>query len=190
MLELVAAVLGVICVALVVRRSVWNYPFGVASVALYCVVFARAKLYSDALLQIFFVVVNLYGWWSWTRHRAAAGEVVVERLSARARVRWAAGCAAATLGWGALMHRYTDAAYPWPDAGVAIVSVAAQVLMARRKWENWLLWIGVDLAAVPLYAAKQLGVTTLLYLLYLALAVWGLANWTRVARRAPGPAVA
>ena len=64
-LEWVAAGLGVINVALVVRRTVWNYPFGIAMVALYFFVFFEAKLYSDALLQIFFFVVQLYGWRNW-----------------------------------------------------------------------------------------------------------------------------
>lgn len=187
-LELLAAALGIVCVALAVRRSVCNYPFGIASVALYFAVFGRAKLYSDALLQLFFIVVNAGGWWAWSRNRAGAGEVIVEAMTTRDRWRWVAGCVAATLAWGALMHRYTDASYPWPDAGVAITSVAAQWLMARRKWENWLLWIAVDLASIPLYALKQLGATTLLYLLYLAMAVWGLVDWTRIHRRATGPA--
>ena len=188
--ELVAAALGILCVALVVRRSVWNYPFGIASVALYASVFWHAKLYSDALLQLFFVVVNAYGWSSWAENRAGAGEVLVERLSPRSRWEWTLGGAAAILAWGALMHRFTDASYPWPDAGVAITSIAAQILMAKRKWENWVLWIGVDLASIPLYAAKQLGATTLLYVLYLALAIWGLSDWSRARRRHAGPAAA
>ena len=62
--EIAAALLGVINVLLVVRRSVWNYPFGIAMVALYFFVFREAKLYSDALLQIFFFLIQLYGWWA------------------------------------------------------------------------------------------------------------------------------
>ena len=66
-IEIAAALLGVINVLLVVRRSVWNYPFGIAMVSLYFFVFRDAKLYSDALLQIFFLLIQLYGWWAWTR---------------------------------------------------------------------------------------------------------------------------
>ena len=71
-IELTATVLGVVCVVLVVRRSLWNYPFAIASVALFGVVFLRAKLYSDALLQVFYVVINVYGWWNWSRTRTSA----------------------------------------------------------------------------------------------------------------------
>src|ERR1044072_2044069 len=109
-LEGVAAGLGVLNVALVVRRSVWNYPFGLVMVALYFFVFAEAKLYSDALLQIFFFVVQLYGWVNWVRARSTAGEVPVGRLSARERFVWSLGTMIASLAWGLLMARYTDAA--------------------------------------------------------------------------------
>ncbi len=80
------------------------------------------------------------------------------------------------------MHSQTDASFPWWDAGVAMTSVAAQILLSRRYVENWVLWIAVDLAAVPLYAAKQLWFTAGLYLVFLGLAIWGLARWSRALR--------
>lgn len=188
-LEAVACALGIACVVLVVLRRVANYPFGIASVAAYSVVFFEAKLYSDALLQLFFVAVNIYGWRNWSRNRAQEGGITVERMSLFDWARWMGGGALATAVWGALMHRYTDASYPWPDAGIAITSVAAQILMAQRKLENWWLWIAVDLASIPLYAAKALSLTMGLYVIYLLLAVWGLFDWHRAWRRM-GPAVA
>lgn len=180
--EWLAALLGVICVALVVRRSIWNFAFGIASTALYVGVFVDAKLYSDALLQIFFVVVNGYGWLSWRRAQAKLGDVVVETMGVAARVGWLGGIALATLCWGWLMHRFTDAAYPWIDAGVAITSVAAQILMARRKLENWMLWIAIDIVAIPLFASRGLWVTSGLYALYLIMSVTGLIGWRRALR--------
>lgn len=188
-LEAIACALGIVCVTLVVLRRIANYPFGIASVALYSVVFFEAKLYSDALLQLFYVAVNAYGWWAWTRNKASEGEVVVEAMDWPWRLQGLAGIAVAAALWGGLMHRFTDASYPWVDAIIAIASVAAQILMARRRIENWWLWIAVDLASVPLYAAKGLTLTMGLYVIYLALAVWGLIDWHRAWRRA-GPVVA
>lgn len=179
LVEVVAALLVVVNVALVARRSVWNYPFGIVAVILYGWVFLGARLYSDALLQLFFLVLNVYGWWNWQRNREEAGTVIVLSLSGTARLAWVVGIAAATWGWGTLMHRYTDAALPWWDAGVAIASVAAQVMMARRHWENWLLWIAVDVASVGLYSAKELWPTTVVYSLLTGLAFWGLSDWLR-----------
>ncbi len=68
-LENLAVLLGLLNIILVVRRSLWNYPFGIAMVSLYFFIFAAEKLYSDALLQIFFLVVQLYGWWCWIKGR-------------------------------------------------------------------------------------------------------------------------
>lgn len=186
-IETVAFVLGVVNVTLVVRRSLWNYPFGLAMVTLYASVFWEARLYSDALLQVFFVVVQLYGWVNWARSAARAGEVRVERLRWPARAAWLGGSLGVALVWGWGMARFTDAAFPWWDAGVAILSVAAQVLMSRRLIENWLFWIAVDLLAVGLYAAKDLWLTALLYVIFLALSVWGLIDW-RAAERGQGDA--
>jgi nicotinamide mononucleotide transporter len=188
-IETVAFVLGVINIVLLVKRSIWNYPFALAMVALYARVFFAAKLYSDALLQVFFFAVNLYGWWQWRRAETREGDIRVELMSIRARLGWTAGCAAGIAGWGWLMHRFTDASYPWWDAGVAIVSIAAQIMLAKRWLENWVLWIGVDVVSVGLYAAKGLWLTMVLYAVFLALAAWGLIDW-RNTRRTAGPAVA
>lgn len=185
-IELVAAGLGLVNVGLVALRSVWNYPFGIVMVALYAWIFFAAKLYSDALLQLFFLAVQFYGWWYWLRGRAEAGEVLVELLPLRARAAWLAGCAVATAGWGALMHYQTDASFPWWDAAIAMLSVAAQILLSRRFLENWMLWIAVDVLAVPLYAAKGLYVTAVLYIVFLGISVAGLIGWahSRRAQRA------
>jgi nicotinamide mononucleotide transporter len=181
--EYAAALLGVANVVLVVRRSIWNYPFALAMVTLYLFVFWDAKLYSDALLQIFFFVLNVYGLANWLRSRREAGEVVVAVLSGRERALWLAGTIAASLAWGWVMMRFTDAAAPVWDALIAGMSVSAQLLLARRRLENWILWIAVDLIAIPLYWSRGLGPTALLYVLFLGLAVAGLMGWWRAYRR-------
>jgi nicotinamide mononucleotide transporter len=178
-LEWVAAALGVINVALVVRRSVWNYPFGLAMVALYFFVFFEARLYSDALLQIFFLVVQVYGWVNWVKARNATGDVPVGWLTSRERIGWILGTALASLVWGLGMARYTNAAAPIIDAFIAGASISAQILMARRRIENWVAWILVDIVAVGLYFSRDLYPTSALYLLFLLLSVAGLIGWRR-----------
>lgn len=181
-IEGVAALLILVNVVLVALRSIWNYAFGIVGVGIYAVVFFHAKLYSDTLLQVFFLIVQVYGLWQWRRSQRDAGEVVVERLTMAARLNWAAGIVLATLGWGWLMHRFTDASFPWWDASVAMISVAAQYLMSVRKLENWWLWILANLVSIGLYAAKALWITTGLYVLLLGISVVGLARW-RAARQ-------
>ena len=187
LIEWVATGLGVLCVALGALRSVWTFPTAIGSVTLLGYVVWRERLYSDAALQLFFVGANLYGWVNWRRSQAQAGEVLVKRMTTAEWGRWSLAAVMATLLWGGAMRAWTNAAYPWWDAATAVVSMIAQVLMAERKLENWWLWVAVDVALIPLYLAKGLGLFAGLYVLYLALSVWGLVGWGRALREI-GPA--
>ena len=145
LLEWLATILGIACVALAAVRSVWTFPTGIVSVTLLGVVVFEARLYSDAALQAFFVAANLYGWAQWRRSRDMLGAVVVEVMTPSSRVRWAVATTIAGAVWALAMHRVTNASYPWWDAAIAAASVAAQLLMARRRIENWWVWIAVAL---------------------------------------------
>jgi nicotinamide mononucleotide transporter len=177
--EIFAVLLGLANIVLIIRRSVWNFPFGIAMVSLYSVIFYDAKLYSDAGLQVFFVIVNAYGWWAWGRSKADEGDIRVRRLSALAYAGWIAASIAAIAAWGYFMGANTDASYPYWDASVAMLSVAGQILMTRRFVENWHYWIIVNLISIPLYFAKDLHLTAGLYGVFLILAIAGLVEWRK-----------
>jgi nicotinamide mononucleotide transporter len=180
-IEIIAFLLGLANVVLLIRRSIWNYPFGIAMVALYFMIFWDAKLYSDAALQIFFIVVQGYGWWAWSRGWRS-GVVDVRTMDASARLGWGVATALLTALWGTAMHRYTDASLPYWDASIAMMSVAAQVLMTRRFVENWAWWVAVDAVSIGVYAAKGLWLTMVLYVIFLVLAAAGWIAWRRQAR--------
>jgi nicotinamide mononucleotide transporter len=183
LLEILAVLLGIANILLIIKRSVWNFPVAIIMVSLYFVIFRDAKLYSDAELQIFFAVVNLYGWWSWTRNKADSGDIIVRRISVMGYGYWILGVIAAIWAWGAVMHAETDATYPYWDASIAMLSVAGQILMARRFAENWHFWIIVNLISIPLYAMKELYLTAGLYGLFLVLAVAGLIAWRKAEQK-------
>lgn len=185
-LEIIAVVLGLANVGLLVRRSIWNYPFGLAMVALYFVIFAEARLYGEAGLQVFFFVVQGWGWWLWTRAGGLAQMVAVEWMGWRARmvaITLVAG-SSLTIGWA--MARYTDAALPFADASIAGASVVAQVLLALRRVENWALWIAIDVLSVGVYVNRELYLTAGLYVVFLVMAVAGLREWAKAARAGEG----
>jgi nicotinamide mononucleotide transporter len=181
-LELLATALGLINIVLLVRRSIWNFPFGLVMVALYARIFFAAQLYSDAMLQLFFFVVQLYGWWAWWRAGGMDGPIVVRRLSGPARLVWAVAIVVLSAVWGTAMHLYTDASYPWWDSSIAVASIAAQIMLARRCLENWVLWIAVDVAAIGLFLVKGLVPTSILYVAFLVLSAVGLRQWAGHAR--------
>lgn len=188
-LEWLAVALGIINITLLVRRSAWNYPFGIVMVALYFVIFSDAKLYGDAGLQIFFFVVQIYGWMRWRAVQAQLGEVVVSWSGPRTIIAVAALTAALAYGLGLVMERFTDAAAPLPDATIAVMSVTAQVLMVLRRVESWVYWIAVDVLAVWLFYTRDLLPTSGLYAVFLVLACVGLLQWIRALKSAKlGPA--
>lgn len=185
-LELTAAALGLVNIVLIARRTVLNYPFGIVMVVLYAVVFARARLYSAAGLQGFFLASQLYGWWYWRRSHTGTGPVPVATLPRREAAAFAAAGVAGTLALGLAMSRLTDAAAPWWDAGNAAWSMVAQLLTDRRHVESWPLWIAIDGLSVWLYASHGLPATAALYAVFGGLAAWGWIEW----RRAAPPAAA
>lgn len=187
-LEIIAVALGIANVALLVRRSIWNYPFGMAMVALYLAIFWQARLYGEAVLQVFFFVVQGWGWWLWARAGGLAHTVQVEWMGWRARTASLALVAASSLGIGWAMARFTDAALPYADAAIAGASVVAQVLLAMRRVENWALWIAIDVLSVWVYVARELYLTAGLYVVFLGMAIAGLMTWARAARE--GEAIA
>src|SRR5215831_8711910 len=99
--EIVAAGLGLINVGLLVRRSIWNYAFGASSVALYGYVFYTARLYSDAILQVYFFSMQFYGWWNWLHGRNRDGLARIETMTSRERFLFGAGTltVAVMTGW-------------------------------------------------------------------------------------------
>ena len=188
LIEYAAAALGLANIALLVLRSVWNFPFGMAMVAFYIFVFFHQRLYAEAGLQVFFFVAQAWGWWLWTRAGGQENTVPVRRLGTLSRAAWLVVTAALSIGLGWAMHRFTNAAMPYADSAIAGASVAAQILLGLRRIENWVLWIGIDLAAIVLYLNRGLYPTAGLYGAFLVMSVFGLKQWVESARRDPARA--
>jgi nicotinamide mononucleotide transporter len=177
LIEWSAAVLGVINIALLVWRSAWNFPFGMAMVALYIVVFWEERLYAEGGLQVFFFLAQAYGWWLWIRVGGEDNRVPVRWLDWPSRAVWLVVTAALSLNLGWVMHRFTDAAMPYADSAIAGASVAAQILLAYRRIENWILWILIDVGAIALYIDRELYPTAGLYGGFLVMSLFGLREW-------------
>jgi nicotinamide mononucleotide transporter len=183
-LELIAVALGVANIALLIRRSIWNYPFGIAMVALYFVIFQEQRLYSEMLLQIFFAVVQLVGWVAWARRGGLDGPIEVRSMPPAERLVLPVAVGAGIALWGWIVSSMTDGAAPFWDAAIAIGSVAAQLLLVRRMIENWLAWIAVDVLAIGLYWSRGLHLTAGLYILFLLMCIIGWHEWRQAEKSA------
>jgi nicotinamide mononucleotide transporter len=181
--EITGTVLGIIGVALMIRQNIWGWPVGLVQVAVYAWVFFDARLYSDAILQVAFFLIQAYGWWHWWRGRTPAHELPVTRLGTAAMAGAIAAGVLLTGGWGWLMTR-TDAALPYWDAFILIFSLIAQWLQARKKLENWPLWAVINTVAIGVYWVKDLHLTAGLYVVFWLMALWGWREWRRTMSRA------
>jgi nicotinamide mononucleotide transporter len=165
---------------LTTRRNLWCWPITLVADVIYLVVFYRAQLLSDALLQVFFIVFTLYGWWNWASGVRREGTVRVAPLPMRNAVVAVLAGVAGTFVLASIAIRL-HASLPYLDAALASFSLVASWWDARRHIANWWLWIVVDAFYVVEYVLKSMWFTTVLYALLIGLAVLGLRDW----RRAP-----
>ena len=169
---------GAWCVWLVVRQSVWNFPVGLANNVLFGVLFWQSRLYGDMSLQLVYFVLGVFGWALWLGGKRGEAALAVTRISALET--W--GCAAFLLLATPLMMRFlhlAGGAVPFWDALTTALSLAAQYLLSRKRLENWILWIAADLIYVPLYFHRGLGLTGVLYAVFLLLCLLGWRDWRR-----------
>lgn len=183
-LELVSFALAVTTVLLNIRQNHWAWLFSIASSATYAIVFFDARLYGDSGLQLVFILASVWGWWQWLRGTGET-KLVVTRLGP-------AGLAWALAGWGAgflllawFLRTYTNTDVPHIDGFLTAGSLVGQLLLARKKVENWHVWVIVDVLYVGLYIFKDLHVTAVLYAVFVVLALRGLRTWSQAARGAP-----
>jgi nicotinamide mononucleotide transporter len=179
LLDQINLVLGLVGVALMVRRSLWAFPIGLVAVSVQGVLFYRSSFPADAVLQVFYFVSLAWGWWHWARDRGAAPELPVTRLSPRGRWITLVSAAAATAVWALTVGPWMKALMPWRDAFIAAFSVAAQVLQVRKNIENWALWAVVNVVAIASYWSAELAYTAFLYAIYLVLGLVGWSTWAR-----------
>ena len=184
--------LGLLGVGLMIRRSLWAFPVGLAAVTVQGVLFYRAAFPADAALQVFFFVTLAWGWRHWVKDRGAAPELPVTTLSPRGLSLTLLAASAAMTVWALFVSPLIHSVMPWRDAFIAMFSVAAQVLQVRKKLENWPLWVAVNAVAVVSYWSAALAFTAVLYLIFLGMAFFGWYAWATSRReeaRHEGPAI-
>ena len=180
-IELAGFVTTSVGIWLTTKRLLICWPVVLAADIFYFAVFYQARLYSDALLQVFFLAFTLYGWWHWWRGVRDEGEVRVEPLALPSMLIALAAGAVGALLLGVLAKRM-HAALPYLDATLTSYSLVASWWGARKHIANWWLWIAVDLVYIGEYLYKDLALTALLYAGLVVLAVLGLVEWRRAER--------
>ena len=175
--EFVAVVLAVAYLLLAIRESVWCWPAGIVSSAIYLVLMARAALYMESSLQVFYIAVSGYGWWRWGRATAQGLRIRTWSIRQHCAALFAIGMV--TVLNGKLLALWTAAALPYVDAFVTWSSILTTWMVAQKILENWLYWFVIDSISVYVYLQRGLPLTAALFGLYLVMIIAGFRRWRR-----------
>lgn len=178
LLELIGVITGLLCVYLAAINNIWNWPIAIISVGVYIFIFFDAHLYADMGLQVYFMITNIYGWYYWAKKPSAENKIPVAIITRREVILSIIAVIVFTFILGTIL-KYTPASYPYVDSFCAACSLVAQVLLARKVLENWLIWIFVDIIYVSVYIFKGLGPTAIMYGIYVPIALLGYIDWRK-----------
>lgn len=183
--ELIGTLSGLLSVYFASRTNILTWMTGLINEVFLFILFFQVQLYADMFLQVYFFVITLYGWYNWKQKSKQNNIASTER---KIRIWLASGIIAGTIITGFLfanIHFYlpeyfkTEAAFPFADSFVMVLSIIATILLAQKKVETWYLWIVVDIVCVFLFFKKGIIFLTLEYLVFLGMAIYGLLNWKK-----------
>lgn len=178
--EYLAVVLAIAYLWLAMRQSLWCWPAAFISTLIYTLIFWNVALLSEALLQLYYLGMALYGFWLWRYHPGHAQQLPIRSWGWPRQLQLIASCSLASLLLGWLMAHYTHADYPYLDAATTCFAIANTWLVARKVLENWLYWLVIDGVSIYLYLAKGLDLTAALFALYLLMVIIGYWRWRQL----------
>lgn len=196
--EWLAVITSLLYVVLAARQNIWCWPAALVSTTIYTVIFYDVYLWMDSLLQVYYIGMAIFGWYSWRQKSTTSDQggnsntTNTENLSNQLPVQlhiqsWPlithikaililTGISL-VIGW--LMASLTPADFPYLDALTTVFAVFTTYLVARKILENWLYWIAIDALSIYLYLAKGLQPTAVLFILYTFIAIFGFLQWNK-----------
>jgi nicotinamide mononucleotide transporter len=183
--ELIGTLFGLISVFYASRANILTWPTGIINELFLFILFFQVQLYADMFLQVYFFIVTIYGWYNWRMNKV---EKKVSFTTFRVRMLLIAALITGTIAFGYLFRNIhtllpayfvKPASYPFADSFIMASSILATILLARKKIENWVLWITGDVVCVLLYYKKEVYFLSLEYLIFLGLASYGLYHWNQ-----------
>ena len=177
-LELLATLLALAYVVLALRQSLWCWPAALLSTLLFTHIMWNSALLSDALLQVYYAAMAMYGWWRWQQlkqQHQGLNKVTEWPWQRHLQLIAITGLIGLVLGY--LMANHTHADFAYLDAQTTAFSVMATWLVARKLVSNWLYWVVIDAVSIYVYAQKHLYFLTLLFMLYTIIALVGYFIW-------------
>ncbi|MEM8561898.1 MAG: nicotinamide riboside transporter PnuC [Pseudomonadota bacterium] len=175
--EIAAVLLGIIYLILAVRESLWCWYAAFISTAIFLVLFWNVNLLMESGLQVYYLVMAVYGWWQWQYGSTEKAELHISSWSRRHHLLAVSLVVLASAGSGALLTQYTNAALPYMDSFTTWGSILTTWMVARKILENWLYWLVIDSVSIYLYLDRELYLTAALFAVYLVIVVFGYRKW-------------
>ena len=181
--ELTGTIFGLLCVYWASKENILTWPAGIVNELFLFVLFFQVQLYANMFLQIVFFFCSVYGWYKW---KSGKNETKITKLNFKGLLFISSVIPAGTILTGylignihILLPQYfkETPAYPYADSFVMVISIVATVLLAKKKFENWFLWVINDVVCIVLYYLQGIYFIALEYLVLLFLASYGLYNW-------------
>jgi len=177
--EMAAVLLALVYLVLAIRENIACWFAAILSTSIYIVLMYQAGLYMESALQLFYIAMAIYGWYSWKHGKGPEQELPVSSWPPSKHIAPLVSILLFTLGSGFLLSRYTDAAMPYLDSFTTWGAIVTTWMVARKIIQNWHYWFIIDSVSVYLYISRGLWLTALLFILYLVLIVIGYRQWRK-----------
>jgi nicotinamide mononucleotide transporter len=180
-IELIATITALIYLILSIKQNVWLWFFGLAASGIYVFVFYSSKLYADMAINMYYVIVSIYGWVHWVV-RSEGSQKKTFTIASLSRNQWVytvISIAVLTLAIAFILKEFTDSDVVYPDAFTTAGSVIATYYLARKVIDHWILWVVIDGASIALYMYKELYPTAILFIVYTIFAIVGYREWKK-----------
>lgn len=177
--EVFAALLGIGYILFASRESQWCWPLAFISTIIYTILFWESQLPMQALLNLYYIGMAVYGFILWHRHENQTAELHIHSWPWQYHLIFIASGTLLSLLFGYYLSTHATQ-YPYLDAGVMVFAVMNTVLMARKVLQNWLYWQVINSAAIVLYALTGFYATIVMFSIYLFLAIAGYFKWRQL----------
>lgn len=184
-IEIIAATLGIIAIYFQIKVKPFYWVISLVVSSMYIIVYFSAKLYADMSMQFYYVGMSIYGLYVWLSGNNSSDKKIIPISKIKDLKSWLLIALISALSFfiiGFILKKFTDSSVPWWDSFTTSLSFVATWMLARKKIENWLVWIVVDATSVALYIYKQLYPTTILFIILTLLAIVGYFQWKRELR--------
>ena len=184
--EYIAVFLGLAYIFLAMKQSLWCWPAAFISTSIYTLLFWQGFLYMESLLNFYYLIMAIYGWWQWRGTRSASLDTLetkqIQSWTLSRHATWISAGLIVALVLGFLLDSYTDAKMAYLDSFTTVFAIFATYLVTQKVLENWLYWVVIDFASVYLYLQNDYLPTAALFVLYTFMALWGYRVWLKSMR--------